>query len=179
MPEAAVMEPLGEWISRLFARENRDRTVAALVASQHRAGGTSSARKAIEKRLEAAESRLRRLQSAIEAGVEPAALVEGINEAQAQREAARAELGNSPRSSGRTEAEVYAMVDSLGDVGRVVKDADPAKLEELFVLLRLEMTYNAEGRMVDVTIRPAGRVNAYDRGPSCSLNTRLALPGPT
>ncbi len=36
--------------------------------------------------------RLRRLQAAIEAGVDPAALVQGINEAQAERTAAKAEL---------------------------------------------------------------------------------------
>jgi hypothetical protein len=48
------------------------------------------------KRLSAAEARLRKFQAAIEAGVDPAAMVEGMNQAQAERVAARAELDNAP-----------------------------------------------------------------------------------
>jgi hypothetical protein len=79
------------WIGGLFDRKNRDQTVAALFASQ---GGDrdTDAREAIEKWLCEAETRLRRLRQAIEAGVDPTAVVEAINEAQAQRAAARAEL---------------------------------------------------------------------------------------
>lgn len=84
-----------EWIGELFARENVDRTVAALVGSQGEGG--SGARETIRARLTEAEAKLRRLQAAIEAGVEPTALVESINEAQAQRAALRAELDNVPR----------------------------------------------------------------------------------
>jgi hypothetical protein len=83
LPEAAVLEQLNAWLGELFARKNRDGTVVALVASQGAA--RSDSREAPKKRLDAAESRLRRLQAAIEAGVDPAALVEGINDAQAQR----------------------------------------------------------------------------------------------
>jgi hypothetical protein len=43
------------------------------------------------KRLADAEARPRRFQAAIASGVDPAALVDAINEAQAQRAAARAE----------------------------------------------------------------------------------------
>jgi hypothetical protein len=44
-------------------------------------------------------------------------LVDAINEAQAQRAAARAELDGAPARTEVTDAEVYAMIDSLGDVG--------------------------------------------------------------
>jgi DNA invertase Pin-like site-specific DNA recombinase len=92
LPEAAVLGPLNTWIGELFDRKNVDRTVAALVASQGRDSGKPTARHAMKKRLGEAESRLRKLRAAIEAGVNPAALVESINEAQAQRAAARAQL---------------------------------------------------------------------------------------
>ncbi|MDQ2706572.1 MAG: hypothetical protein M3Z25_02570 [Actinomycetota bacterium] len=64
-------------------------------------------REAMKARLTKAEARLRRLQAAIEAGVDPAALVEGINEAQAERAAARAELENASVSEALADAEVY------------------------------------------------------------------------
>ncbi|MQA11841.1 MAG: hypothetical protein GEU98_25500 [Pseudonocardiaceae bacterium] len=54
---------------------------------------------------------------AIDAGVDPTAVVESINEAQAQREAARAELDGAPAPNTLDVAEVYAMIDSVGDVG--------------------------------------------------------------
>jgi hypothetical protein len=42
-----------------------------------------------------------------------------INEARAEREAARAELANTGRVHTVGTAEIYAMIDSLGDVGAV------------------------------------------------------------
>ncbi|WP_209620675.1 hypothetical protein [Saccharothrix coeruleofusca] len=124
----------------------------------------SSGTGAAKKRLEAAEGRLKRFRAAIDAGVDPSALVEAINEAQAQRAAARAELEGSSPPGSIEDAEVYAMIDSLGDARTIISRADPAKLEELFAGLGLEMVYNAEGRTVDVTIRPVGRVSARVRG---------------
>jgi hypothetical protein len=41
-----VLGPLNDWIGLLFARENIDRTVAALAGSQGGVGGTSNAREA-------------------------------------------------------------------------------------------------------------------------------------
>ncbi|MGH3982167.1 MAG: hypothetical protein ACRDST_05640 [Pseudonocardiaceae bacterium] len=54
-----------------------------MVASQQPSDNRPDARQAAQKRLSEAETRLRRLQAAIEAGVDPAALVDAINEAQA------------------------------------------------------------------------------------------------
>jgi hypothetical protein len=47
-------------------------------------------------RLKDAETKLGRLRSAIEAGGDPDALIEGINQAQAKRAAAQAEVDNKP-----------------------------------------------------------------------------------
>jgi hypothetical protein len=101
--------------------------------------------------------------------VDPAALVESINQAQAQRVAAQAELNGVPPPIALTEADIYAMIDYLGDVGHALNQADPAQLEELYAALRLDMTYDAEARAVDVTIRPGRRGNARVRGPTQPL----------
>jgi hypothetical protein len=113
LPEAAVLDALNDWIGRLFTPANVDRTVAALVASQGEPGGPSGAREAAKARLAKAEARLQRLRAAIEAGVEPNALVESINDAQQQRAAAKAELENTPALNVLDTAEVYALIDSL------------------------------------------------------------------
>jgi hypothetical protein len=110
------VEPLNAWIGHLFDRRNVDRTVAALVASQD-GGGKSSEWETVKKRLADAEKRLRRFQDAIGAGIDPGAMVDAINEAQVQRAAAQAELEGAPAPTAVTDAEVYAMIDALGDVG--------------------------------------------------------------
>ena len=111
-----LLEPLNGWIGRLFDRDNLDRTVAALVASQASAERHPTGDSA-KRRLTQAGARLRRFQDAIASGVDPAAMVEAINEAQSERAAARAERDGRPAPNALTDAEVYAMVDSLGDVG--------------------------------------------------------------
>ena len=137
----------------------------ALVTSQECGHKEPAARQAMKSRLGEAESRLRKLHTAIEAGVNPAALVEPINEAQAQRAAARAELeAHPPTLNALSNAEVYAMIDSLGDIKHALNRADPARLQELYQTLRLEMTYNPGTRTVDVTIQPARRGSERVRG---------------
>ncbi|WP_236793556.1 hypothetical protein [Amycolatopsis sp. GM8] len=84
--------------------------------------------------------------------------------AQAQRVAARAELDGTPAPNLLAPAEVHAMIDSFGDVGRELNRAEPEKLQQLYEKLDLEMVYQHEERAVDVSIRPARRVCAGVRG---------------
>lgn len=70
------------------------------------------------------------------AGANPVALVDAINDAHAELEAAQAEQAR--QSIGRTisRADVYAMIDYLGDVGAAIKRGDPAELVVLTVFRR-------------------------------------------
>jgi hypothetical protein len=174
LPEAALVEPLNNWLSGLFDRRNIDRTVAALVDSQAGGQGTTDTGVA-KKRLADAETRLCRYQTAIGAGVDPAALVELINDAHAQREAARAEVEGVSAPSTLAADEVRAMIEALGDIGRALNRADPALLEKFYEALRLEMVYDAESRVVQVTVRPTGRGSAGVRGGTRTLTTCLQL----
>jgi hypothetical protein len=149
--EADLLELLNKWIGRVFVRKNLDRTVPELIASQGGDRAASGTREAVKARLANAEVKLRRFQAAIEAGIDPVAVVEAINEAQAQRMAARAELESTPAPNLLTEAEVYAMIDSLGDVCAALKDGRPESLSRLYQELRLELRYESGDRTVDVT----------------------------
>jgi hypothetical protein len=149
-----VLGPLNDWIGLLFARENIDRTVAALAGSQGGVGGTSNAREGIKARLTKAEVRLRRLQAAIEACVDPVALVQGINEAQAERAPAQAELQNTSVPEALSDAEIRAMIDSLGDVGAALAQAKSTSLSRLYQQLQLQLRYDPQGQAVLVTAQP-------------------------
>ena len=158
--EDPVRDAVNVWIGGLFARENVDRTVAALVASQELAGSQPAVREVAATRLSEAEARLRRFQAAIEAGVDPAALVEVINEAQAARAAARAEVENAPAPDALSAVEIYAMVDALGDVGEALSSTHPESLENLYAAVGLQVRYEPTSHTADVTIRPVSRVNS-------------------
>ena len=54
--------------------------------------------------------------------------------------------------------------------------ADPARLEELYAALRLDMAYDAEARAVDVTIRPGHRGSERVRRGTCTLTTACSCP---
>lgn len=65
---------------------------------------------------------------AIEVGGESAALVESINATRAERDAARAVLSTAAVSDAIAEAEIYAMIDSLGDVRNALNTASQSGL---------------------------------------------------
>ena len=105
--------------------------MAALLASQQGAE-QSSGGEAARKRLADAEARIRKFQAAIAAGVDPAALVEMINAAQAERAAAQAEINNTPAPDLMDAAEVYARLDMLGDVPAKLNAASPEGLADVY-----------------------------------------------
>ncbi|HEY2696050.1 MAG TPA: recombinase family protein [Pseudonocardiaceae bacterium] len=149
--ESVVLGPLNDWLAELFARENRDQLVAGLLDAQPKPDGNGETAK---RRLADAEAKLRRFRAAIEAGIDPAALVEATNEAHAQRVAAQAELDNAPAPGTLTDADLYAMIDSLGDVGAALTEAKPVALGRLYESVRLEMIYQPDGQEVTVVISP-------------------------
>ncbi|GAB2996464.1 hypothetical protein LWP59_18475 [Amycolatopsis acidiphila] len=95
-----------------------------------------------------------RYQAAIGSGVDPAALVDVISQAQAERAAAKAELGNAPKGTAVSEAEVYAMTDSLGDLGTMLTEAKPVALERLYRALNLQLRYAPKELAVYATTSP-------------------------
>ena len=103
-----------------------------------------------------AEAKLRRLQAAIEAGVEPAALVESINEAQAHRSASRAELGNVPATGVLGDAKVDALV----ELGTGLSGANTDWLTTFYTAVDLRVCYDHDSRTADVSIEPLMRVNS-------------------
>jgi hypothetical protein len=97
-----------------------------------------------------------------------------INAAQAEREAARAALTSERMVHALGEAEVYAMIDSLGDVGATLKDANAAGFTRLYEGLRLQLRYEPLEKAVYVAAAPHV-VNERVRGRSYALSLRFQL----
>lgn len=88
--------------------------------------------------------------------------------------AAEVELANLPDVGRIGRAEVYALIDSLGDIGTKLRRGSPDKISQLYHDLGVELLFHPEDRVVDVTTKPRV-VSACDRGPSCALSTRLVF----
>lgn len=157
--EDAICKEINGWLAGLFHRDNVEQTVAALAASQDQSSASSN-REDAKKRITDAETRLRRFQDAIEAGVDPAALTEKMNEAQAERAAAKAEFEATPTTSALSEAEIHARIDSLGEIGPALANASPENLANLYTAIALQVRYQPDAHTADVTIEPVGRVNS-------------------
>ncbi|MGW6928472.1 recombinase family protein [Lentzea sp. NPDC054927] len=160
--EDALQDAVNGWLGHVFDRKNRDRTVAALMDSQEPV--IQIGRDAAKKRLAEAEAKLTRFQNAIMAGVDPAALVEAINEAQAERLASRAALDNVPAPVEVDVAEIYAAIDLIGDVSAALRGHAPTRLEELYEAIDLQVRYKQNPHEADVSINPVGVNNARVRG---------------
>ncbi|HKH56111.1 MAG TPA: hypothetical protein VKA58_11715 [Propionibacteriaceae bacterium] len=63
-----------------------------------------------------------------------------------------------------TAADVRAMVGAMGDIGEALNRAEPTMLGSLYEALRMEAMYDAEARVVTVTIRPANVAKTCVRG---------------
>jgi hypothetical protein len=69
-------------------------------------------------------------------------LVEAINTAQAERAAAQAEINNTPTLNLMEAAEVYARIDSLGDVPATLSRGSREKLAELYAGTDLQVLFS-------------------------------------
>ncbi|WP_199785920.1 hypothetical protein [Streptomyces sp. AA4] len=144
--EEPLRDAVNGWIGELF-----DRLVEAQPAA--RSGSDGAARR----RLEEAEAKIRTFQDAIAAGIDPGAVAESINQAQADRAVAQAESTNVGEPAGLSEAEFYVMIDSLGDIGAALADSEPGKLAQLYRDLALDLRFDHEKEAGDLTASP--RVN--------------------
>ncbi|WP_433762576.1 hypothetical protein [Nocardia sp. CA-135398] len=135
--EDIVIGPIDRWIASLFDRHHRETTIAALLATQH-TDDTDTHRQRLRKRITDAEARLTRHLAAIEAGVDPQALVTAMNTAQADKAAAHAELKNLPTIERLTETEIRKLIESLG-IRAVLAAGNPSHKIQLYTALDLQV----------------------------------------
>ncbi|HEY2204658.1 MAG TPA: recombinase family protein [Pseudonocardia sp.] len=153
LPERVIVAPVNDWLGGLFDEDHRTETaqlLAGVDGSSEQDVHTEHARRRVSK----AETHIRRLQEAIKAGANPAALVDALNQAHEERSAARALLDSLPLPQIISAADVEALVDHLGGLNNALTRANPSHLERLYRDVGLEMVYDPRENSVDVTIRP-------------------------
>lgn len=113
--------------------------------------------------------------AAIEAGVDPVNFVELMKHAQAEQQVAMEELKHLPDTQAVDVAEVYAMLDQLGDVAWHLNSRSPDRIMQVCRDLGLQVVYDNKKEAVVVTASP--RVgNVFVRGPSRPITPRSSSP---
>ncbi|WP_405181813.1 recombinase family protein [Nocardia sp. NBC_01377] len=168
--QTALLGPLNQWIGTLFDPEHRAVTIAQLIDAQETVDHEQQ-RRAAKQRLADAETKLRRHQAAIEAGIEPAALVDAINSAQMDRTIARAELDTITTLQPIEISELERMIDGLGDISEVLSAGSPADQTALYQALQVEIRYNPERKRATVSVQ-GSVVNVCVRRGTRPLRTR-------
>ncbi|MBB4934742.1 hypothetical protein F4561_005636 [Lipingzhangella halophila] len=146
------MPELDPWLAREFAPARLNATIAAMAANQ---GGDQHA--AEEQRIRAeikeCERKLRQYREALDGGTAASAVTEWITEAENQRQAAQTRLSRLQTPSDRLdEATIARMVHELGDIVRVLNEADPNDKAELYQQLGLKLTYEPDEQEVEAEV---------------------------
>jgi site-specific DNA recombinase len=151
--EEQVLPHLDEWLSRKFDPIALTSTVRELEAAQ---GAEPKPDEAAKQEIADCDAKLRQHRAALEAGADPVLVTSWMNETQAKRALAEARLRK--QSTGRrriTRDEITSLVKTLGDVMRVLKDADPADKAEIYGQIGLTLTYHPNEKRVVAEARPA------------------------
>ena len=161
--EDVLCRALDRWIAKAFAP---DRLTATLTALAHASAAANAAEALTPEQAQArkmvkeCERRLARYQAALEAGADPAVVTQWINEAQADKEAARKKLDTPPAATRRKETPLSA------DQIREITEREKSPLYEA---LGITISYEHTGRAATVRSRPLSAYR-YSECPRGDLN---------
>lgn len=144
------------------------------IADESQTDDDSELRRELQRsRIAAAETKLERHRTAIEAGVDPMAPVAAMNAAQAEKASATAELEHIPHTPRLTVAQVEKIVDSLGDIRAVLKAGAAEDRAALYAAMNVEILYDHRRRSATMTANPCVLFSAGVRRGTRPLRPRL------
>ncbi|GGN78749.1 recombinase family protein [Nocardia rhizosphaerihabitans] len=161
--EADIIEPINDWLSTLFHPDHLDSTIAALLDAQDDSE-RDTRRASLRRRIDQASTRIERHLAAIEAGVDPQAVVGAMNSAQADKAAAQVELDNLPTEERLTETELRKIIESYGDVRLILAGGAPEHTKELYNAIELQIRYAHLEHRMTITTSPVGDSTGVRRG---------------
>jgi site-specific DNA recombinase len=169
--EDAVIGQVDRWLVREFAPHRLRETISDLAAVQ-RAESATPADDRREAVLMIAESdrKLAQYRARLDAGANPVTVAAWIVEIEAEKAgyqlvARRAE----PKQRRMGKAVIKAIVDRLGDLVRVLADANPNDKSEIFRQLGLELTYHPGRQIVEA------QVQRYRHPPCCDDCSQVGI----
>ncbi|WP_328324396.1 recombinase family protein [Kribbella sp. NBC_00382] len=152
--EDLVTPALNRWIGELFGPLNRQVTIDLLLEDDDSSARRDEHVAQLRDRVAAADVVMGRLQRALDAGWDPAALREQYNAAVAEKRAAETAITQIPPEAVMSREELAGYIDQLGDMARALERADPEERSQLYGALRLSLVCHHTNQIVDVEVDP-------------------------
>jgi site-specific DNA recombinase len=156
LKESDLLGHVDDWLAELFAPEAIDATVTQLAGQAERLEDPNTQTRAEAARACVAEydAEIAQYRTSLRAGGDPAVIGPWIAETQAKKVAAQAETRTTTGRNQMSREDIAAIVTALGELARVVREADPADRTDIYAKLGLTLTYQPEERLVQATIKP-------------------------
>ncbi len=139
--ERDVLPALDDWLATEF-RPHRIESAIQAMADAHRDPDAERAAGAARQAIAESEAKMDRYRAAIDAGGDLQEITRWINAARAERLRAEAILRSRTSAPRRmTAQEIKIIVEQLGSLAAVIRDADPADKAEIYKGLSLTLTY--------------------------------------
>lgn len=100
------------------------------------------------------DQRLARYRAALDAGADPAEVTQWINEAKAEQARAEGDRRALRTTRRMTREEISTVLTELGDLARVIVQADADDKAKLYRELGLRLTYRPQKQLVEATVTP-------------------------
>jgi site-specific DNA recombinase len=154
--EADVLGRVDDWLAELFHPAGIDTTLSQLAeqAAQLQDPTALARAEAARARINEYDAETSQYRATLKAGGDPAVVGPWIAETQAKKVAAQAEIRAATGQRQMAPDDIAAIVAALGDLARVVQDADAADKAEIYTQLGLKLTYQPGRRLVEATIQP-------------------------
>ena len=146
---------LDAWLAQLFDDAHLDETCDALAVAGESDEAADGKALAARRKIADCVQRLARYRQILDAGADPSVVAGWMAEVQGTRLAAERELAESVPAKTLTEEQVRALVLSLRDNVGALRDADPRLNAEVYAELGVDVLYDSERRLVQVSANPA------------------------
>ncbi|GAB3129507.1 hypothetical protein [Microbispora hainanensis] len=150
--EADVLDHLDAWLTLAFAPKRREQTIQAL--ADHCQDAPDSVSEAARMKIAECDRKLAQHRAALEAGADPVLVTQWIAETQTQRVAAQAQLRQASGRRRMSKEEIDAVVTALGDLVKVLQEADPVDKADIYSQIGLRLTYRPQKRLVEAQVIP-------------------------
>ncbi len=151
MREDAVIGSVDAWLIQVFAPDQREHTITAMV-DQYGPDLVSPVTSRAQAVIAECDAKIKRYRAVLDAGGDPALVTSWIAQTQAERIRAQAQLdqdNDQPVGARRmSRDEIADLVHALGDIVVALAEADPADKAEVYRQLGLRLTYHPDTQKV-------------------------------